>query len=193
MRKFVLAIALTIGIAAPATAQVWDSPFMVAPRPPAGLGLYLVDVAGGDVGFMARWQPTSTSWAIRGGIADSYDDVALFGGVDISGALTRSRYEFPLDIDWVFGVGATIVPDFIISVPLGLTVGHTFTGDGTRFTPYLTPRIIMDAFFEGPKDGLDLDFAADLGVDVRFQPGWAVRFGATLGDREALGIGVVIF
>lgn len=166
---------------------------MVAPRPPAGLGLNLIDMAGGGVGFMARWQPTTTSWAIRGGVADARDDVALFGGVDISGALTRSNREFPLDIDWVFGVGANIVPHFIVSAPLGLTVGHTFTGDGTRFTPYLTPRIVLDAIFDGNDDGLDLDFAADLGIDVRFQPGWAVRFAATLGDREALGIGIVLF
>ena len=37
----------------------------------------------------------------------------------------------------------------------------------------------------------DLDITLDLGFDVSFSSLWALRFGATVGDREGLALGVV--
>lgn len=195
--KTVLLIAGILGVGAQsAAAQVkWDSPLLTPPRPTPGMGLFLVDVDGGGAGAMFTWQPTPRSWGFRLGIADSRDDVAVFGGGDVSGAITRERADFPLDIDWVFGVGASIADWFVVSVPAGITIGHTFDAESAQFTPYLTPRVFLDARFgddgRGDDSDLDLGVAVDIGLDLRFNQNWRIRFGGSLGDRDGLAIGVV--
>jgi len=175
---------------------VWDSPMMMPPNAQRGLGLFLTDPASGNLGVLGTWRSggAPNNLGFRIGLAeDRRDDVTIFGGIDIAGRLTRASSDFPLDIDWVFGAGASIGDFFWLAFPVGISVGHTFTGDGVRFTPYATPRVILDARF-GDRwrgDKLDLDVAVDLGLDLQFQPGWAIRFGGTLGDREAVAIGVV--
>lgn len=193
MRKLVVVAGLLLSSASALSAQIrWDSPFLTPPRPTAGYGLFLVDVAGGGLGAMFTWIPTQTSWGLRLGIADApRDQVGVFAGGDVSGGITRSNSEFPFDMDWVFGVGVSVADFVILSVPVGLTIGHTFTGQGVTFTPYITPRLVLDAIFDSPDDELDLDFTADIGFDLRFRSNFTVRFGATLADREALAIGVV--
>ncbi len=174
----------------------WDSPMLMVPRGQPGLGLFLIEAAGGDLGVMGTWRSSRNPQTLgfRVGLAeDDFDsDLAIFGGVDIAGTLTRESRDFPLDVDWVLGAGASIGDDFLLSVPAGLSVGHTFTGDGARFVPYVTPRIVLDAFFgDNRNDDLELDAAVDLGLELAFQRNWAIRFGATLGDRDALAIGIV--
>ena len=195
MRRILLTAALLGACASGLQAQiVWDSPFLVPPRPQPGLGIYLGDVAGpGGVGALVTWQPTPTSWGFRFGIAEAPgpDDLGVFGGADVSGAITRSSVNMPLDIDWVLGVGLGVASDVVVSVPVGLTFGHTFQGEGATFTPYATPRVIMDAWFGDRDETLDLELAVDLGLDLRLSPGWTIRFGGTLGDREAIAIGIV--
>jgi hypothetical protein len=191
--KFLFTGLLLSLAASKVSAQAWDSPFLASPRPAPGLGLFLVDLHGAGVGAMVTWLPSSTSWGLRGGIAERHrDGLVVFGGADVSAGLTRATSEMPLDIDAVFGVGAAVGDDLILSVPVGLTVGHTFTGQGATFTPYVTPRVVVDARFgDGEGDNLDLDFTVDLGLDLRIQPGWMVRFGGSIGDREAIAIGIV--
>jgi hypothetical protein len=193
MRKLVVAAGLVLATASSTAAQIrWDSPFLVPPRPSQGVGIYLVDVAGGGIGALVTWIPTQTSWGLRVGIADApRDKVGIYGGADVSGAITRSNREFPFDMDWVFGIGASFANYTVLSVPVGLTLGHTFTGQGATFTPYLTPRLVLDALFDAPGDDVELDFTVDLGFDLRLRSNWLVRFGATLSDRGAIAIGIV--
>ena len=191
--KFLFTGLLLTIAASEVKAQAWDSPFLASPRPAPGLGLFLVDLHGAGVGAMVTWLPSATSWGFRGGIAERAGPdggLALFAGADVSAALTRATSEMPLDIDAVLGVGAGVGDDLIISVPVGLSVGHTFTGQGATFTPYATPRIVVNARF-GEGENLDLDFTVDLGLDLRIQPNWMVRFGGSIGDREAIAIGIV--
>jgi hypothetical protein len=74
-------------------------------------------------------------------------------------------------------------------------VGHRFTGDGVTFLPYVTPRVVLDAFLgdegEGNDDDLDLELAVDLGLDLRLTPQFLIRFGGTIGDRDGVAIGLV--
>jgi hypothetical protein len=123
------------------------------------------------------------------------DDLGVFGGLDFLGQLTRSTEEFPLDIDWLLGVGMGISDGILLSAPAGLTLGHDFSGDGIGFTPFISPRVVLDACLDcdrrGDDNDLSLDFAVDIGLDIRLTSNVAVRFGATLGDREGVGIGLV--
>jgi hypothetical protein len=83
----------------------------------------------------------------------------------------------------------------LLSAPAGLTLGHDFSGDGIGFTPFISPRVVLDACLDcdrrGDDNDLSLDFAVDIGLDIRLTSNVAVRFGATLGDREGVGIGLV--
>jgi hypothetical protein len=190
-------VSLAIGVPSPALAQLaWDSPYLTPPKAQEGLGLFLVDVPGGDLGVMGTWRSPARSFGMRLGLAEARGgDLGVFGGIDFLGQMTRSTTEFPLDIDWLLGAGVGISDGVLISAPAGLTLGHDFSGDGVGFTPYLSPRVILDACLDcddrGDDNDLRLDFAVDIGLDIRLTPSVAIRFGATLGDREGVGIGLL--
>lgn len=198
MKKYALVMALgaVLATAGQASAQVaWDAPFLTPPRVQPGLGFYLTDPAAGDIGFVGTWRAPgkSRNLGFRLGLANDWrDELSVFGGVDVTGVLTRSSSEFPLDVDWVFGAGLGVGDFARISFPLGLTAGHTFEADGVRFTPYLTPRVSLDARMGGGvKSNVDMSFSVDLGLDIAFQPTWRIRFGGSFGDRDAVALGIV--
>ncbi|MBI4545403.1 MAG: hypothetical protein HY703_09420 [Gemmatimonadetes bacterium] len=203
MRKriAILAVGWALLLAGAAPAQVvWDAPLLVPPQPAPGLGLFLVNPAGGELALLGVWRAASSrQLQLRLGIADdARDEISVYGGVDIGGSLNRSSAQFPLDVGWVLGAGLGAGDWVLLSIPLGLSIGRTFRGNGASFTPYLSPRVVLDGSFgrdlppPAEEDELDLDFAVDLGIDLAFQRTWMIRFGATLGnDREALAIGVV--
>jgi hypothetical protein len=190
--------ALVLGLLLPAGAAgqvAWDSPLLMPPGVEEGFGLYLVDVEGGGLGVLGTWRSPGWNFGIRGGLAEAAgdDDLGVFGGIDVHGSLTRSTNEFPLDIDWVFGAGLGIADFARISLPLGLSVGHTFDAEDVSFTPYATPRVVLDAFLgdDRPRDDVDLELAVDIGLDVRLTQAFLIRFGGTVGDRDGVGIGIV--
>jgi hypothetical protein len=199
MRKkwFVLLAMLLPFVPLPARAQIaWETPMLMSPNPPSGLGLYLMDAAGGDIGLMMSWRGTGSSWGLRGGIAEAQDDdFGVFGGLDFSGDVHHETQSFPLDVDWFTGIGVGASDAGLLTVPLGLTFGHTFSENNAVFLPYIAPRIFLDAFFGDDRDDeVDLGLAIDLGVDLRLSRSAnapVIRFGASLGDHEGFALGVV--
>ena len=199
---FCAALVLLFGVSAPASAQVaWDAPLMVSPQMPGGFGIFLVDPAAGRLGVMGTWRGSATpGLGFRVGLAETRrrlgpdDDgsrLAGFGGVDFSGNLVRASDEFPLNVIWVTGAGLGVGSNVWVSFPLGVSLGRAFQADDVWFNPYIAPRVVLDALLGSNVDSdLDMDFAVDLGTDIAFQGNWTVRFGATLGDRNALAIGV---
>jgi hypothetical protein len=195
MRKYVAgsAVALLLLTAAPAQGQVaWDGPLMVSPSTPAGWGLYLVDPAPGDgIGVMTTWR-RGGSYGFRLGLAeDGLDDMAVYGGVDVTRNVIRASEDFPLDMNWVLGVGMSTGDAVLLSFPAAISVGRSFDAEGVWFNPYVAPRVVLDAWLgrDVPGDDVTLDLSFDLGVDIAFDPGWAIRFAASAGDRSALAIG----
>jgi hypothetical protein len=177
-------------------AQAWESPFLMPPAPPPGVGIYLMDVAGGELGAMLSYRSSSYGLGLRGGIAETPgDNVGGFGGIDFNGNIHRNSRDFPLDVDWVFGAGLGVNEDYLLlTVPLGLTLGHTFNADRAVFKPYMTPRIHLDAAFGDQDDDTDLGISFDIGLDLqlsRSRTAPVIRFGASLGDHEAVAVGLV--
>lgn len=193
-----LALALTAGFAVQAEGQVaWDSPQLISPATPAGLGIYLVEADPGDgLGVLMTWRgsPGPGGVGFRLGLAeDRTDDLSVFGGADFSGLFYRHTQDFPLDVLWATGVGIGVGDYAILSVPFGVALGRSLDADGVTFTPYFSPRLFLDAFLgdRNPRrDSLDLGFALDLGADVAFGRNFTLRFAASLGDRETLAIGM---
>ena len=200
MRTKWVAVLIAGALLAPAAARAqvgWESPMLLPPMSEPGFGIFLADVHLGQLGVIGTWRARSWNYGLRFGIAEDGgpdDDIAVLGGVDFTGRINRASADFPLDVDWIFGAGASAGDDVLLSFPLGLTAGHTFRGEGATFIPYISPRIVLDAFFGGEGDDdsdLDLGLAVDLGLDLRLLGGVTVRFGASLGDREAVAVGLV--
>lgn len=202
MRKLLKLGTLLLALAAPAAthAQVaWDAPLLLPPRPGAGVGIYLVDASGGGLGVLGTWRPGDWNYGLRVGIAEAGgdSDLAVYGGLDYVSQLHSANASFPLDVDWLAGVGASISDIVRLSVPAGLTAGHTFNASTAAFVPYLSPRVALDAWFGDGDSSMEIDFAVDLGIDLRFTRGGAlagktIRFAGTIGgDRDGVGIGIV--
>lgn len=200
MLKKILIIGALLVLPASAQAQIaWDTPLLVAPREAPGWGLYVADVSGGGVGVIGTWRAPQWNFGLRGGIAETVDDdVGVLFGLDFEGDIAHESPSFPFDVDYVVGAGIGTGDGARISAPLGLILGHTFPADGATFTPYVSPRVVLDLFLgqdtpagEDSSDA-DLDLAVDLGLDLRIGASdFLIRFGGTLGDREGVAIGVV--
>lgn len=191
-------IAIAVGLLlmpAAAVAQVaWDSPMLVAPRQPSGPGLFMIDPSGGQTGVAGTWRSPEGGLGFRLGLTETpANQLTVFGGVNANALLSAASDEFPLDVSLVVGAGAGVGDWTLVSFPVGVSLGRTFYGEDVSFTPYVTPRIIVDGRFGNPpySDRLHMATAVDLGLDLRFEPGWAIRFGGTFGDRNAVALGLV--
>ena len=199
MRKalFACVIAAAAVVPAPGSAQVaWESSMMMGPGTSGGLSLLLLDGAGArNVGFLGIWRPGPSpgGMGIRGGVAeDVTGELAIFGGVDFSDGLARHSQDFPLDLMWLAGAGASVSNgEVMIQIPGGVSMGRVIRNDRLQFTPYVAPRLILDVFLGDERAGEDLDLsvAVDLGFDIAFASSWTLRFGSTVGDHDALLIG----
>lgn len=187
------AVALAAATSGAGAQVAWDAPLLLAPGSPGGWGIHLMDPSPGDgLGVMGTYRaaPAPVGYGFRLGIAeDPLDDLAVFGGVDVSGTLLVPTDDRPFGVLWITGVGLGIGDDLLISAPLGISVGADIQADDLLLRPYVSPRLHLDVDFRGDEE-LDLGIAADLGVDLAFTRAWVIRFGATVGDREALSIGL---
>ena len=201
MRKALLAVAALVGAsAAPLRGQVaWDSPLLVGPETPAGWGVYLVDPASGaGIGFLTTWRAGGGTGYRIGLAEDGGEELSVFGGVDLIGRMVDADDDFPLNVSWVAGAGFGVGDDFVLSFPLGISVGRGFQVDSVLLSPYIIPRLVLDAFFgrgDGPGEGsgdddIELGLAVDFGIDINFDPEWVVRFAVSGGERDAIAIGL---
>jgi len=195
-----LMLLLIVGLGRPGAASaqiVWDAPALLRPGAPSGLSVMLFDPhPGGDLGVLAAWRsrPAPAGLGLRAGLADDAGgDLAVMFGVDLSGSLGSlgSGGRGQPDVLWWTGAGMGIGNELVASFPLGLALGWQITDEGVSFAPYVGGHAVLD-LSSGPGDDSDLDAAVDLGVDLGFGSGLMARFGASLGGRDAFGIGVRI-
>lgn len=194
MRRTLVVAALSAILSVPASAQIaWDSPALISPSVPAGVSVFLMDPAGGDLGGLVTYRHAAgpVGLGYRLGIAEEAGpngDLAVAGGFDVSGFLSRAVEGSEVDLMWWSGGGLGIGSETLVTIPLGLIVGWT-GGTDVTLSPYGGGHLNLD-IWSGPGDSLDLSGAVDLGIDLGFQSGWLVRFGVSIGDREALAIGL---
>lgn len=191
-----LAVMILLGAALPgaAAAQVaWDSPSLMRPGAPAGLSVFLANPdPATDLGVLATWRgsPAPMGLGFRAGLANGTDnDLAAFLGVDVSGSMGRLSAPEGPSVIWWSGVGIGAHHNARISVPVGLALGWNGQGENVTFHPYVGGHVALDAITGGGGE-MRLGGAVDLGLDLGFRKGWMVRFGASVGDRDGLAIGV---
>ncbi len=190
---FALAAVLA-AFAAPSSAQIaWDSPALIGPAVPAGFSIFLLNPAGGDLGALGtlRHSAGPVGLGYRAAVADEAGtgDIAVSGGIDVSGMLARGVEGSEVDVMWWAGGGVGFGAETLITAPLGVIVGWSGGSEDIVFSPYGGGHVVLD-FVTGPGDSVRFDGVIDLGVDLVLRSGWMIRAGASLGDREALALGI---
>ena len=195
MARSVFVALLALVLATPASAQVaWDSPPFISPVAPAGLSLFFLRADGGRLGGLAtyRHEAGAVGLGYRFAITEERgpnEDVAVAGGIDVSGFLARGIEDADVDVAWWSGIGVGVGNETLVSLPLGIIVGWSGESDtGVIFSPYAGGHVVLD-FMSGPGDDVDFNGAIDIGADIVLTSGWMIRFGATFGGREALALG----
>jgi len=190
----VICAATIAGAAAPLSAQAWDTPSFFSPRPGEDIGLYVIDAEGpGDLGFAGIWrQEGNINLGVRAGLAGG-DHFSV--GAEFYGPLDVLGPQSPVLLAWIVGAGATFNDVTWLRIPLGASIGIDIpTSSSIRIMPYIHPRLAFDLFAFDTPDGeetetelnVDLDLGADIGLGQQF----VLRVGATIGDRDAIGVGV---
>jgi hypothetical protein len=171
----------------------WEAPSLMRPGAPSGFSVLLLapDYAS-DLGALATWRgrPAPAGVGFRAGLANRTGGGldALFG-LDVSGSLgTVSPPDGP-GVMWWSGAGLGVGRDARISFPLGLVLGWAVRSEDASFQPYVGGHVSLDVL-TGAGGDVRLNGAVDLGVDLSLRRGWAIRFGAAVGRRSALAIGV---
>ena len=198
----VLVAALALVTASPVAGQVqWDAPLLLAPNSPGGIGLFLIEPQGPDLpagfdddgfGVIGTWRRSAApvGFGVRVGLAeDPFDDLAVLGGIDIAGTLLTPTEEVPVGFIWLFGAGLSVGDELLASFPAGISAGVDLDADGILFRPYVTPRVDLN-IWSGEGDEVDMSVNVDLGLDLAFVSDWVIRFAASLGDGEAIAIGL---
>lgn len=174
---------------------VWDSPPLISHVAPSGFSVFLLSPEGGDLGGLATFRHAAgpVGLGYRFAVADESDtdNIAVSGGVDVSGFLAQAVEGSEVDVMWWSGAGLGVGSETVVSFPLGALIGWSGEGDGALLSPYGGGHIVLDvSSVDG--DNVNLGGAFDLGVDLALSSGLLVRFGGSIGDREAIAIGVRI-
>ncbi len=193
MRRTLTVTLSFILLAAPAAGQVaWDSPALISPAVPSGFSLFVTNPAGGEIGALGTFRHGAgpVGLGYRASLADeSGGDIAVSGGVDVSGFLARGVEGSEVDVIWWTGGGVGVGSESLFTVPLGIVLGWTGSGGDVLLSPYGGAHVVLDlSSVDG--DSLRFDAVIDLGLDVVLSSGWMIRAGASLGDRESLALGV---
>ena len=182
--------------AVPVSAQVlWDSPPLVSHVAPAGVSLFLLSPHGGDLGGLITFRheagPVGLGYRLAISDEDASDGIAVSGGVDISGFLSRAVEGSEIDVMWWSGAGVGIGEEAVVSVPVGALVGWSGQGGDVILSPYAGGHVALDVSTIDA-DNVHFGGSVDIGLDVVLPSGWLVRFGGSIGDRDALALGVRI-
>ncbi len=179
-----------------------DTPRLVSPHGPGGLGVYYLQadvLPGDDVGVLATWAMPGLppSLRLRGGVGTgAADKQAVFGGIDVQTPLTRAREGLPLDLHWQAGAGVGVGDFVMVTIPVGITAGVSWSSGSVWMAPYVSAGVAGDLRFGGDFEGeeFEVDPALDIGFDLAFDSGrnLVLRAAAALGDRQGIAVGVAV-
>lgn len=194
MRRTLMATLLLVAVTTPVAGQIaWDSPALVSPAVPSGLSLFVTNPAGGDIGALGTFRHAAgpVGLGYRGAIAEESGsgDLAVSGGIDVAGYLARGVEGSEVDVIWWTGGGVGVGTETLFTAPLGVMLGWTGSGGEVVLSPYGGAHVVLD-LSSADGDSVRFDAVVDLGLDLVLSSGWMIRFGASLGDRESLALGI---
>lgn len=200
VRALVAGAALSFAAAAPAGAQAFSYPAFQAPRvTPREFNFGLAD-ADGATSLLFQWREgsgTRNQLGLDVGFADvdGASNNVFFVGGNFGHQLATSSATMPFDLMLTVGAGLAHV-DYgnggvtAVRVPVGVSAGHVFPLEGgMTITPFVHPRLVIAhcsdcAGPDGDDTNIGLEF--DLGGELKFNPQFAVRLGASFGGEDIL-------
>jgi hypothetical protein len=191
--------------AAPASAQMaWDTPRMTGPESPTGLGFYWTRsgaLPGDSDGLFATWGLPGTDGAVslRGGVGKGVaDENAAFGGVDLRAPIVRHSDTQPLDLEWTGGAGVGVGEYILVSVPVAVSGGRSWTSGSVWLAPYLSVGAVLDYRYGDsdlvPDEEFEVQATAGVGADIAFdvERRFVLQLGMSLGDRQSVAVGFTL-
>jgi hypothetical protein len=186
-----------------AGAQVaWETPRLLGPETPGGFGVYWIEfgtLPGDESGVLVTWRPPGfpETVSLRGGAGDGADGSSSgFGGVDLRVPFAEHRPGQPLDLAWISGAGVGVGDYTLVTLPVGVAAGRSWSSGSIWLAPYVSAGIAMDLRLgdEAPDEEFEVSPTADVGVDLALDRGKTVilRAGTSLGDRNALAVGATV-
>lgn len=200
MRTLMFVLMVVPGLAAAQLAP--DSPRLVSPHGSGGLGVHWVraeTLPGDDAALVATWAMPGlpSGMRLRGGAGKGAGGVnAAFGGIDYQRPLMRGAAPRPFDLDWQSGVGVSIGDYTLVTIPVGLTGGVSWTSGTVWMAPYVTAGIAADLRIgdQAPLREFEVSPSLDVGLDLSFdiERKLVLRAAAALGDRQAVSLGIAV-
>ena len=199
----VLLVGALAALPAAAAGQIaWDTPRLIGPNSPGGFGAYWLragSLPGDGDAAMVTWTLPGLGGAVSvrgGGGTGAADEIAGFGGIDVRTPLARHGDDQPLDLEWTAGLGVGVGDYLLVSVPMGISAGRSWTSGAVWLAPYVSLGVALDVSFgdQAPDDEFDVTPAADIGMDLSLDPGrhFILRIATSLGDRQALVVGASV-
>lgn len=209
MKRLAPSLALAATLAAvvtdPSAAQIaWDTPRLIGPESPAGIGIYWMraEVLPGDhnaVFGTFSLPGTDGAVTVRGGIGTGVaEENAAFGGVDLRAPIARHTDAQPLDLEWSGGAGLGVGEYVLLSVPVAVSAGRSWASGSAWFAPYVSLGATIDYRIGDsdfvPDEEFEIQATAGIGVDMAFDPArrFVLRVSTALGERQAIALGLVV-
>jgi hypothetical protein len=189
--------------AAPSSAQLApDTPRLASPHGAGGIGIYWLrgeTLPGDGDAVLMTFSPGSLPDGMRlraGGGKGANGEVAGFGGVDMQTPLMRDLERLPVELDWYSGLGFAAGEYYLVTLPLGLSGGTSWSSGSVWVAPYVSAGLAADLRLgeAAPAREFEVHPAIDLGLDLALDASrWiVVRAAASLGDRQTLAAGVSV-
>ena len=180
----------------------WDTPRMIGPETPSGLGFYWIrgeTLPGDDDAIAASFglPGTGGSVILRGGVGYGVaEEESAFGGVDLRAPIARHSDTQPLDIEWTGGAGIGVGEYWLFTVPMAISAGRSWSSGSVWFAPYVSLGVAFDYRYGdsdfAPDDEFEISSSAGVGADIAFDRSRniVIRTAAALGDRQAIAVGL---
>ena len=189
-----LALLVTLS-AAPLAAQSFFAPGL-QPSQITGREATVALIDAGSTGLVGQWrQPLSrpkTQLTLEAGFLDSDGGSSqLLLGAGVAYQLATVSANLPVDVALTGGLGLSSGGGSSLTIPVGASLGRRFALDGgIAVTPYLHPQLALTRVSVGGYSDSDIDLNIDLGANVQIKPTMAIRLGFSLGESDALALGV---
>lgn len=189
-----LALLVTLS-AAPLAAQSFFAPGL-QPSQITGREATVALVDAGSTGLVGQWrQPLSrpkTQLTLEAGFLDSDGGSSqLLLGAGVAYQLATVSANLPVDVALTGGLGLSSGGGSSLTIPVGAALGRRFELDGgIAVTPYLHPQLALTRVSVGGYSDSDIDLNIDLGANVQIKPTMAIRLGFSLGESDAVALGV---
>jgi hypothetical protein len=190
MKRLVMIVVGLVLFATPGavSAQAWETPSFLPPRPGNDAGLYVTNGDGYDLGLAGLWR--SGNLGVRVDFFDTNIGSRLGVGAETHGFMLAAGPDFPVDVSWT-AAGGIIVGNGVTSlwIPVGVSIGRTFQLQKISVQPYLHPRVGLGASWANGTSNADLNAVVEFGSDIYLNQDWTFRVAFDVGDYGALGIG----